>query len=655
MSINPGLKILLVEDAAVMRKMEKKTLAGLGLENILEAENGAKAIEIMETESNIEMVISDWNMPEKSGYDLLLWIRAHEQFNNIPFVMATGRGEKKEISKAEEAGVSAFISKPFDANELREKMEIALGMRSQGERNVREIQRNAEGKVILHIAHIQITDHLVLGVMKHLIQTKKFQPQHFELQTSCMPSWNPLAKALEFNQVDGACVLAPIAMDLYGHGVPIKLTLFAHKNGSIFVRNRKGGDYQVDPENFFHHKTFYLPHFQSIHHMLAHMFFTNIGLKPGFPGDKEVDLNFEVVPPVQMPNFLSNNESACGYLVAEPLGTKAIAAGIAELQFLSSELWENHPCCVVTMQDQIIQQHPGVVQEFTDLLVKAGQFIDEKPGLAAEIAVDFLDPDKTLGLKVALLKNVLMEPMGIKTGDLYPVKADLDRIQQYMYHEMGIGKIVDLDDFVDLQFANQACSVGVKSAQVSVMHDVKSKAQNILKRKKEKETDSLKSLLNKEGKYLIFGSGDQEFGMDILKVREIIRMIPIRTVPKSPGFVRGIISFRNNVIPILDLRQVLESPSIESNRDTRIVVVEIESRSGVIQTGIIVDKVNEVIDIQAKDIVDTNGLGIKIHKEYVLALAKINNRLKILLDINKILEQKGNETLSGFAAEVKAA
>lgn len=135
----------------------------------------------------------------------------------------------------------------------------------------------------------------------------------------------------------------------------------------------------------------------SIHHMLSHMFFKMIGLKPGLAGSPGVDVNFEVVAPIQMPEFLRGNPDAAGYMVAEPLGTKAIAAGIADLQFLSSELWKNHPCCVVAMRDEFIGSHENAVYEFVEMLAHAGELIDQKPEMAAQIGVDFLDPQKKWG------------------------------------------------------------------------------------------------------------------------------------------------------------------------------------------------------------------------------------------------------------------
>jgi len=358
MQLTTNINILLVEDAGVMRKMERKTLSALGYNNIIEAEDGNFAIDILSKRKDIHLIISDWNMPNKDGFELLKWVRANASLKEIPFLMATGRGEKKEAASAAEAGVSSFISKPFNAAELGVKINEAFGIVEEVKKVDKEAERKnkvVDGKVKFKVAHIQITDHLVLGVLKHMIQKGEFVPKHFELETTCLSSWNPVAKALEEGTVDGACVLAPIAMDLYSYNVPIKLVMYAHKNGSIFVRNKSGeeGEASVD---FYKGKSFYIPHTLSVHNMLAHMFFTGIGLKPGTVGMADVDVNFEVAPPIKMPEFIDGNSNAAGYLVAEPLGTKAIAGGIAEQQFLSSELWENHPCCIVAFQQEVIDK-----------------------------------------------------------------------------------------------------------------------------------------------------------------------------------------------------------------------------------------------------------------------------------------------------------
>jgi len=643
MSIDPNIAILLVEDSAIMRKMEMSVLKSVGFTNITEASDGNDAI--LKLESNpIDIVLSDWNMPGMSGYDLLVWVRNSEQFKDLPFVMATGRGEKKEMTKASEAGVSSFITKPFGPDELKVKIEEAFAEKSDEKEPeaVFEPRYGATGKPLIKIAHIQITDHIILGALKHLIETGKINPQHFELETECMTSWNPVAKALEDKSIEGAFVLAPIAMDLFSYGVKIKLILFAHKGGSILVKNRHGGKFKKPYENFFKDKSFYIPHTMSIHNMLAHLFFSNIGLKPGVAGDSGVDVSFEVTPPVKMPEFMSSNENACGFMVAEPIGTKSIAGGIAEQIGLSSELWENHPCCIVAMQEEFVERFPDAVQELTNYLVEAGQFVDQKPGIAAEVGVAFLDPKKMLGLRVPLLKNVLSDPLGIKTNDLYPVKADLEKIQRYLHDKMNVGSIIDLNKFVDLRFADLACKESGTGALGSVLHDTPKKSLELLDRLiVEQENLAAKSTLDKVGKYLTLNLGEREYGIDIAKIREIIGIVPIRTIPNMPRAVRGVINLRGRVISILDLRLKLNMPEIEYNDRSCIIVLEFQGENGPETIGVVVDTVSEVANVKAEDIEEPPNAGLEMKTDHILAMAKTPNstNVKILLDIDKVLTQ----------------
>ena len=460
MSVDSGIKILLAEDAGTMRKMEVRILNQLGFNNIVEAKDGNDAIEKLQASSKFDLIISDWAMPGKDGHELLCWVRGQEQFKDLPFLMATGHGDKQYTATAMESGASGVVAKPFTADELRVLIEKAFGGESAVETEVEDRpEMSLEGKAVLRMAHIQITDHLTLGVLKHMIESGEKKPEHFELETLCLPGWNPVQEALEKGTVAGAFILAPAAMDLFGYGVPIKLVLFAHRNGSIMVRN-KSGKYGKPYQQFFKHKSFFIPHKMSIHNMLAHMYFTQMGLRPGVAGSEAVNVLFDVVPPVQMPNFLSENPDACGFMVAEPIGSRAITDGIAEKQVLSSELWENHPCCVVVFREEFIRQHEDSVQEFVNLLIEAGRFIRDDVDKAAQIAVSFLDPKKELGLKKGLLKNVLSDPKGIRTDDLYPTIGDLDTIQEYMVGRMGIGRRIDLKQFVSLRFADTAVQAG---------------------------------------------------------------------------------------------------------------------------------------------------------------------------------------------------
>ncbi|HMR64735.1 MAG TPA: ABC transporter substrate-binding protein [Anaerolineae bacterium] len=634
MAVNTDLKILLVEDSNFVRRSIRKGLNGLGYQNVTEAEDGNQAIERLEQADQFDVIVSDWVMPNKDGFELLLWVRASEKYKLVPFIMATARGEKKQVAKASEAGATDFITKPFGAKELLALIETIFNKDKKSKKPAESRPRhNAAGKLHLKVAHIQITDHLGLGILKHLIKTEALKPQHFELETVCMSSWNPVQKSLESGEVDAAFILAPIAMDLYSFGAPIKLVLLAHKNGSIFVRKRVEGE-GSDLAASFRNKTFYLPHEMSIHHMLSHMFLRGLGLKPGFEGRGNYDVFFEVIPPVQMPEYLAANPTAAGYLVAEPMGTKAIAEGIAELTFLSGELWENHPCCVVAVRDELVQKYPDAVQELTNMLVEAGQFIERKPETSAQIGVPFLDPTGSLGLREAVLRDVLKEDQGIKTGDLFPVIEDLDKIQRYMVQEMGLGTLVNLEEFVDTRFAEIACRN--TPPRRSVMHDV-SEIVAGLKSHQSGERIS-KASLNLEGKYLIFNSGSGTYGLDVLGVREIIEMKPITVVPHATDFIKGVINVRGDIVPVVDLRYKLGLGNGDYGKQSRIVVVEVASPRGILPVGIAVNSVSEVVDIQARDIDDAGSIGHGVDAEYILGYYRNNGDIKILLNAKQLFQ-----------------
>ncbi len=460
------LKILVVEDFRTTRKMQIGLLNQLGFKNIVEADDGEAAIRILQAEDDIGLIMSDWNMPDLNGFELLQWVRSSGTHGETPFIMATAQAEKTEWARAKEAGVSNFIVKPFNMDELRDVLDETFGVTGKtGDEadKKRKQPKTSSGKVRLRVGHIQITDHLVLGILKHIIAAGNVTPKYYELETMCMSGWNPVQRALEKGDIDAGLVLAPIAMDLFNHGVPIRLILLSHKNGSICVKNKTG------PENrsfrgFFKDRIFYIPHVLSVHHMLSHLFFREIGLRPGLVGKENPNLVFEVTPPVRMPDYMGRTPETCGFMVAQPIGAKAIHAGGADPLFLSGEMWKYHPCCVVVVRKDFIDENEEAVHEFTDMLTQAGMFIANYPETSAYIAMDFLDPGKELGLESSILTNVLTEENGIRTDDLFPVIEDLDKMQRYMNGKMGIGGLIDLEKFMDPRFAVAACD---KDSRVS--------------------------------------------------------------------------------------------------------------------------------------------------------------------------------------------
>jgi purine-binding chemotaxis protein CheW len=144
----------------------------------------------------------------------------------------------------------------------------------------------------------------------------------------------------------------------------------------------------------------------------------------------------------------------------------------------------------------------------------------------------------------------------------------------------------------------------------------------------------------KAGKYLTFTLADEEYGIAILKVKEIIGMMPITSVPQTPVYVKGVINLRGKVIPVTALRLKFELDEIEYTDRTCIIVVEIEGHANTIQVGIIVDSVSEVLNIKEEEIEDAPSFGTQLDTNYILGMAKMEGGVKILLDIDRVMSAK---------------
>lgn len=141
----------------------------------------------------------------------------------------------------------------------------------------------------------------------------------------------------------------------------------------------------------------------------------------------------------------------------------------------------------------------------------------------------------------------------------------------------------------------------------------------------------------KTGKYLTFSLEKEEYGIGILRVKEIIGMLPITSVPRTPNFVKGVINLRGKVIPVIDLRSKFDMESIPYNERTCIIVVEINTADTTILIGIVVDTVSEVLHIKEEEIENTPAFGTRLDTQYILGMAKTQGGVKILLDIDKVL------------------
>jgi purine-binding chemotaxis protein CheW len=151
----------------------------------------------------------------------------------------------------------------------------------------------------------------------------------------------------------------------------------------------------------------------------------------------------------------------------------------------------------------------------------------------------------------------------------------------------------------------------------------------------------------RSGKYLTFQLANEEFGIRVLKVREIMGLQEITAVPQTPMHIKGVINLRGKVVPVIDLRLKFGLDAAEYTQRTCIIVTQVQGESGPIPMGIVVDGVSEVLNLTAQEIEDTPDFGEAITGQYLLGMAKVKGKVKILLDIDKVLS---TQDLRGLTA-----
>jgi purine-binding chemotaxis protein CheW len=154
----------------------------------------------------------------------------------------------------------------------------------------------------------------------------------------------------------------------------------------------------------------------------------------------------------------------------------------------------------------------------------------------------------------------------------------------------------------------------------------------------------------KGGKYLTFGLAEETYGLEILKVREIMGLMDITAVPRTPDFVKGVINLRGKVIPVVDLRLKFGMPEAQHTEKTCIIVVQV----GTVEMGILVDKVSEVLNIASGEIEDTPSFGVSVNTDFILGLGKAHGKVTILLDIGTVLSKDDLAVVAETGQDPKA-
>ncbi len=161
---------------------------------------------------------------------------------------------------------------------------------------------------------------------------------------------------------------------------------------------------------------------------------------------------------------------------------------------------------------------------------------------------------------------------------------------------------------------------------------------------------TVSNVTTEAGQYLTFTLGDEEFALEIAKVREVLDFTTITKVPRAPSFMRGVINLRGNVVPIIDLRLTLGMTAIEKAVDTCIIIAEISLDGETIQVGALADAVQEVVDIDPEHISPPPTLGTKLNTDFIRGMGKRGDEFLTILDIDKVLATSDLAAVASAAA-----
>ena len=290
-------------------------------------------------------------------------------------------------------------------------------------------------KTRLKIGYLPIIDHLILGMSTEL-DNPRFR--HTSLEPKRFHSWPELAKALKRGKIDGAFIMAPLAMHLKATGVSIKTVLLGHREGLGFVVND-----EIKSLQELKGKKIGIPHRFSTHNILLHQYLQN----------KKIhykDIRTTEIAPPDFVNTLARDKIS-GYFGSEPFGAQAQQQSVGKIQVMSKEIKKHHIDCVLVLQEKILDQRE-VVQELTDSLVNSGVLMHEKPTEASKIGAKFLEQSSSV------LSEVLHEKKRrVSSWDLLPLREEFDEMQSYMVKEMKLmPKKINLNQFVDSSFAKNS-------------------------------------------------------------------------------------------------------------------------------------------------------------------------------------------------------
>jgi len=293
-------------------------------------------------------------------------------------------------------------------------------------------------KPVVKIGHLPITDHLTI------IAHGQYEYRNLVLEPVKFSNWPELSEALRSGAIQGGFALTPIGLALRQKGAPIKLVQAGHRNGSILtVKN----DPQISKVEDLRGKTIAIPSRFSTHNILVNKLLNEHGIAV----EKDVRL-LEMSPP-EMVNALSTGRIDA-FLVAEPFGAQAELSKVGKVLVYSKDIWKNHICCALNVQESLISAHPEAVEELVGNFVKAANFIESNPKESAQLS------QKYLGQKPEVVQYVLETPKDrVSFNNLIPTASEINETQDYLTQFGITSQKVDVQAYLDDRFVKKAYQV----------------------------------------------------------------------------------------------------------------------------------------------------------------------------------------------------
>lgn len=290
-------------------------------------------------------------------------------------------------------------------------------------------------KVNIKVGYLPLTDHLLMiAAERERFKSVGIQPVKFS-------SWPEISEALKVGAIDAAFLLTPIGLTMRQKGVPVKVVLLGHRNGSAITVKNSGDINRIED---LRGKTIAVPSPFSTHNLLLRKALTDKHIDPA----KELRI-IDMAPP-EMVNALATGRIQ-GYMVAEPFGAQAEAQKVGKVLMLSKDIWHDHICCVLNVRESVIAKYPEAVQEMVSGFLRTASFIEASPALAAKSS------QKVLGQRPEIVERVLTSPRDrLSFQNLAPNKADFAATQDLMI-KFGVAKQkIELTGYLDDRFARKA-------------------------------------------------------------------------------------------------------------------------------------------------------------------------------------------------------